>query len=163
MQFSSLGNSKMEISEIDFFDLLTIQNNEISYVKHALALLYVFPPIFECWGGGAPKWAGAQPAYALFQPRSPPSPLRGTLPKAIEFLMKPVLGMEMTGDFRAGYLEISLIDFEGLWFLLAGCVPRRTHMITWWELPKTVNAIGVPNRAQALKALPSCIFKELMR
>ena len=42
MQFSSLGSSKMEISETDFFDTLTIQNDQISYVKHVLAPLYVF-------------------------------------------------------------------------------------------------------------------------
>ena len=39
MQFSSLGNSKIEISETDFFDTLTIQNDQISYVKHVLAPL----------------------------------------------------------------------------------------------------------------------------
>ena len=39
MQFSGLGNSKMEISETDFFDTLTIQNDQISYVKHVLAPL----------------------------------------------------------------------------------------------------------------------------
>ena len=33
---------KMEISEADFFDTLTIQNGQISYVKHFLAPLYVF-------------------------------------------------------------------------------------------------------------------------
>ena len=32
MQFSGLGSSKMEISESDFFDTLTIQNDQISYV-----------------------------------------------------------------------------------------------------------------------------------
>ena len=52
MQFSGLGSSKMEISETDFFDTLTIQNNQISYVKHVLAPLYVFFTLFGCWGGG---------------------------------------------------------------------------------------------------------------
>ena len=42
MQFTSLGNSKMEISKTDFFNILTIQNYQISYVKHVLAPLYVF-------------------------------------------------------------------------------------------------------------------------
>ena len=42
MQFSSLSSLKMEISETDFFDTLTIQNDQISYVKHVLAPLYVF-------------------------------------------------------------------------------------------------------------------------
>ena len=32
MQLSGLGSSKMEISESDFFDTLTIQNDQISYV-----------------------------------------------------------------------------------------------------------------------------------
>ena len=41
MQFSSLGSSKMEISETDFFYILIIPNDEISYVKHVLAPLYV--------------------------------------------------------------------------------------------------------------------------
>ena len=52
MQFSSLGSSKMEISETDFFDTLTIQNDQISYVKHVLAPLYVFSTLFGCWGEG---------------------------------------------------------------------------------------------------------------
>ena len=34
VQFFSLGNSKMEISQTDFFDTLAIQNDQISYVKH---------------------------------------------------------------------------------------------------------------------------------
>ena len=33
MQFSGLGSSQMKISETDFFDTLTIQNDQISYVK----------------------------------------------------------------------------------------------------------------------------------
>ena len=53
MQFSSLGSSKMNVSETDFFDTLTIQNDEISYGKHFLAPLYVFFILFGCsWGGG---------------------------------------------------------------------------------------------------------------
>ena len=42
MQFSSLGGSKMEISKTDSFDILPIQNDEISYAKLVLAPLYVF-------------------------------------------------------------------------------------------------------------------------
>ena len=55
MQFSRLGSSKMEISETDFFDTLTIQKDEISYVKHDLAPLYVFFTLFGCFflGGGS--------------------------------------------------------------------------------------------------------------
>ena len=51
MQFSCLGSSKMEISETDFFDILTMQNDQISYVKHVLAPLYVFFTLIGCWGG----------------------------------------------------------------------------------------------------------------
>ena len=39
MQFSDLGNSTIEISETDFFDTLTIQDDQRSYVKHVLAPL----------------------------------------------------------------------------------------------------------------------------
>ena len=52
MQFSGLGSSKMEISETDFFDIMTIQNDQISYVKHVLDPLYVFFTLFGCGGGG---------------------------------------------------------------------------------------------------------------
>ena len=52
MQFSRLSSSKMEISETDFFDTLTIQKDEISYVKHVLAPLYVFFTLSGCLGGG---------------------------------------------------------------------------------------------------------------
>ena len=68
MQFSSLGSSKMEISKTDFFDIMSIQNDQISYVKRVLAPLYVFFTLFGCWGGGggAPKGSGAQPAMMQF-------------------------------------------------------------------------------------------------
>ena len=65
MQFSRLSTSKMEISETDFFDTFTIQNDQISYLKHVLAPLYVFFTLFGCWGV-APKGSRAQPAYAVF-------------------------------------------------------------------------------------------------
>ena len=42
MQFCSLGSPKMETSETGLFGTLTIQNDQISYVKHVLAPLYVF-------------------------------------------------------------------------------------------------------------------------
>ena len=60
MQFSSLGSSKMEISKTDFFNTLTIQNDEISYVKHVLAPLYVFFTLFGCGcgEGGLPRGLG---------------------------------------------------------------------------------------------------------
>ena len=50
-QPACLGSSKMEISETDFFDILTTQNDQISYVKHVLDPLYVFFTLFGCWGG----------------------------------------------------------------------------------------------------------------
>ena len=52
MQLSSLGNSKMEIFKTDFFYIVTIENDQIPYVKHVLAPLYVFFTLFGCWGGG---------------------------------------------------------------------------------------------------------------
>ena len=52
MQLSRLGSSKMEISETGFFNTLTIQSDQISYVKHVLAPLYVFFTLFGWWGGG---------------------------------------------------------------------------------------------------------------
>ena len=72
MQFSSLGSSKMEFSETDFFDIVTIQNDEISYVKHVLDTFVCFSPYLGVgvWGGGgALKGARAQPAHAVFKPR----------------------------------------------------------------------------------------------
>ena len=53
MQFSRLSSSKMEISETDLFDIMTIQNDQISYFKHVLAFLYVFFTLFGCGGGGS--------------------------------------------------------------------------------------------------------------
>ena len=53
MQFSTLCSSKMEISETDFSYILTNRNDQTSYVKHVLALLSVFLPIWvfaQGWG-----------------------------------------------------------------------------------------------------------------
>ena len=62
MQFSRLSSSKMEISETDFFDTLTIQNDQISYAKHVLVPFYVFFALFGCWGGGGlPRGLGHNP------------------------------------------------------------------------------------------------------
>ena len=59
MHFSGLGSSKMEIAETDFFDALTMQNDQISYVKHVLAPLHVFFTLVGCvWGGGVPRGLG---------------------------------------------------------------------------------------------------------
>ena len=96
MQFSSLGSSKMEFSKTDFFDTLTIQNDQISYVKHVLAHLYVFFTLFGCWGG-------AQKRLSL-------SPVRGALPKAIEFgasggLFGPFPGHMVELEGRKGLID----------------------------------------------------------
>ena len=50
----------MEISETAFFDTLTIQNDQISYVEQVLTpFLCVFHPIWVLGGGGgAPKGGG---------------------------------------------------------------------------------------------------------
>ena len=67
-QVSSLGSSKIEMSETDFFDTLTIQKDQISHVKHVSAPLFVFFTLFGCWGGGGGgKGFWARPA--VFQPR----------------------------------------------------------------------------------------------
>ena len=70
MQFSGLGNSKIEISETDFFDTLTIQNDQISYVKHVLDPLHVFFTLFGCGGGGGggvPRGLGHTTCLCSFQ------------------------------------------------------------------------------------------------
>ena len=68
MQFSGLGSSKMEISETDLFDTVTIQNDQTSYVKHVLAPLYVFFTLLAVGrgggGGGLPRGPGH---YLLMQ------------------------------------------------------------------------------------------------
>ena len=51
MQFFTLGSSKIEISQTDFFDILTIHNDQMSYVKHVLDPLHVFFTLFGCWKG----------------------------------------------------------------------------------------------------------------
>ena len=70
VQFSRLGTSETEIFETDFFNALTIPNDQISYVKHVLGPLYMFFTLSSCWkkggGGGAPKGSRAQPAHAVF-------------------------------------------------------------------------------------------------
>ena len=48
----------MEISKTDLFDTLIIQNDQIPYIKHVLAPLYVFFTLFGCRGGGVPKGLG---------------------------------------------------------------------------------------------------------
>ena len=41
----------IEFFKTHFFDTVTIQNDQMSYVKHVVAPLYVFFTLFRCWGG----------------------------------------------------------------------------------------------------------------
>ena len=95
MQFSNLGSSKMEISATGFFYILTIQNDKISYVKHVLAPLHVFSTLFGCWGGGSQGGWGTTCLCGFLasatQKWSFLSPLRGALPKAMEFFGSPTM------------------------------------------------------------------------
>ena len=52
MQFSSLCSSKMAISETDLFYILTIHNDQISYIKHVLDPGHVLFTLFGCLDGG---------------------------------------------------------------------------------------------------------------
>ena len=72
MQFSSLRSSKMEISKTDFFDTLTIQNDQTFYVKHVLAPLNLFCTLLGCWagaGGGGYHGGWGTTCSCSFQPR----------------------------------------------------------------------------------------------
>ena len=51
-QFSTLYRSKMENFAKKIFDIVTAHDDEICYVKHVLAPLYVFFTLFGCCGGG---------------------------------------------------------------------------------------------------------------
>ena len=90
MQFSSLGSSKMELSETYFFDILTIQNDQICYVKHFSPPLYVFFTLFRCWWGGRRRGVGHNllMQFSSLGSSKMVSPLRGALPNAIEFVTK---------------------------------------------------------------------------
>ena len=50
--FQASAAQKWNFPETDFSDTSTIQNDQISYVKHVLAPLYVFFTVFGCGGGG---------------------------------------------------------------------------------------------------------------
>ena len=85
MHFSGLGSSKMEISETSFFDTLTIQNDQISYVKHVLAPLHVFFTLFGCvGGGGVPRGLGHTTCLCSF-PAS--AAQKWKFPKLIFFIL----------------------------------------------------------------------------
>ena len=61
MQSFTLGNSKVEVFETYFFDIVTTQNDHPRYVKHVLGSIYVFFTLFGYTlpGGGG----GALPRY----------------------------------------------------------------------------------------------------
>ena len=82
--FAASAAQKWKFPKLFFFDTLTIQNDQISYVKHVLAPPYVFLTLFGCWGGGVPRGLGHN-LLMKFSRLSHLSPLRGALPKAIEF------------------------------------------------------------------------------
>ena len=42
MQFFTLDNSKIEVSETYFFDIVITKNDHQSYAKHVLGRIYVF-------------------------------------------------------------------------------------------------------------------------
>ena len=46
MQFFTLGSSKIEVFETDFFDIVTTQYDHPRYVKHGLGRIYVFFTLF---------------------------------------------------------------------------------------------------------------------
>ena len=99
MKFTSLGSSKREIYETDFFDILTIQNDQISYVKDVLAPFYVVFTLFGGWGGGLPRWLGhngtAQGGGSGQGVLSPPPPLAientGALASAQRAILRPMV------------------------------------------------------------------------
>ena len=75
MQFYSLGSSKMEISETDFFDIPTMRNDEISYVRHVLAPVSVLALLLRVctWQGrlsGAASVNAVNMPIATLQPRN---------------------------------------------------------------------------------------------
>ena len=57
MQLFTLYSSKTEVSETDFFYLVTTQYDHPRYVKHFLGSICVFFTLFGYWvrGGGSPK------------------------------------------------------------------------------------------------------------
>ena len=79
--FPPSTGQKWKIFAKHFFDIVTIYNDEICYVKHVLAPFMCFSHYLGVGrgGGGAPKGARAQPAYAVFLPQQLkngcPSPL----------------------------------------------------------------------------------------
>ena len=46
MQFFIMQSSKIEVFETCFFDIVTIQNEHLEYVKYVLGRIYMFFTIF---------------------------------------------------------------------------------------------------------------------
>ena len=67
VRFSSLGSSKMKISETNFFDFLTILNDKVSYVTHVLVPFCMFFTQSGCLmgvrGGGGGSQGGRGPTF----------------------------------------------------------------------------------------------------
>ena len=48
MQLFTLGSSKIEVSEIYFYDIVTTQYDHPRYIRHVLGRIYVFFALFGC-------------------------------------------------------------------------------------------------------------------
>ena len=57
LQFFTLGSSKMEVFETDFFDIVITQNDHARYVKHVLGRICVFFTLFGYWARGGGEWS----------------------------------------------------------------------------------------------------------
>ena len=53
MKFSTLCSSKLEVFEPNVFDILTIHNEQTSYVKHGSDPLHVIFTLFGCLEGAS--------------------------------------------------------------------------------------------------------------
>ena len=56
--FPPSTGQKWKFLQKNIFDIVTTHNDEICYVKHVLAPLYVFSPYLGVGGGGLPRGLG---------------------------------------------------------------------------------------------------------
>ena len=72
MQFFTPDSSNIEVSETCFFDIVTTQYDNPSYVKHVLGRIYVFFTRYGYWvrGGGSPKGLVHNLLMQVFTPDS---------------------------------------------------------------------------------------------
>ena len=72
MQFFNPDNSKIEVFETAFFDIVTTQNDHPRYVKHVSGCICVFfiPFGYQVPGGGSPKGLVHNLLMQLFNPDS---------------------------------------------------------------------------------------------